>query len=61
MLRCFEQEVSNMSYMTPKQKMKLIDWYVKGDPSTWVAADSDCMDVPVRSTSENDDLTEKIL
>ena len=32
MLRCIEQNVCNISYMQPNQKIKFNDWYMKRDP-----------------------------
>ena len=47
MLRCFEQEVCNISYMHPNQKINFNDWYMKIDPPMWLAAAFECMNVPV--------------
>ena len=55
MLRCIEQKVCNMSYMQPNQKIKLNDWYMKIAPSMWIAADFECMNVPVNDNVDDND------
>ena len=55
MLRCIEQKVCNISYMQPNQKIKFNDWYMKIDPSMWIAADFECMNIPV---IDNDNVTD---
>ena len=55
MLRCIEQKVCNISYMQPNQKIKFIDWYMKIDPPMWVAADFECMKIPINNNNNNDD------
>ena len=47
MLRCIEQKVCNISYMQPNQKIKFNDWYMKIDPPIWIAADFECMNIPI--------------
>ena len=48
MLRCIEQKVCNISYMNPNQKIKFNDWYMKIDPPIWIAADFECMNIPIK-------------
>ena len=55
MLRCIEQKVCNTSYMQPNQKIKLNDWYKKVDPPMWIAADFECMNVPINDNNNNND------
>ena len=56
MLRCIEQKVCNISYMQPNRKIKLNDWYMKIDPSMWIAADFECMNIPIIDNDNvNDD------
>ena len=52
MLRCAEHQYCNVSYMHPNQKMNLNEWYMKRDPPMWTAADSDCMNVSLKSTNQ---------
>ena len=52
-LRCFEQEVCNMSNFRPDKKLKNIDYSMKINPSMWIAADFGCMNVPVKSSNHN--------
>ena len=48
MLRYFEQEACNISFMHPSQKKnKFKDWYIKKDLRMWIAADFECMNVPI--------------
>ena len=47
MLRCIEQKVCNISYMHPNQKINFNDWYMKIDPALWIAADFECMNIPI--------------
>ena len=47
MLRCIEQKVCNISYMQPNQKIKINDCYMKIDPPMWIAADFECMNIPI--------------
>ena len=49
MLRCIEQKVCNISYMQPNQKIKFNDWYMKIDPPMWIAADFECMNIPINN------------
>ena len=65
MLRCIEQKVCNVSYMHPNQKMKFNDWYMKIDPPMWIAADFECMNIPINdddNVNENDNngVTDKL-
>ena len=55
MLRCIEQKVCNISYMQPNQKIKLNDWYMKIDPPMWIAADFECMNLPINDNNNDDD------
>ena len=59
MLRCNEQKVCNISYMQPNQKIKFNDWYMKIDPPMWIAADFECMNIPI-NTNDNDHVTDKL-
>ena len=47
MLKCIEQEVCNISYMHLKRKVKIFDWYMKTVPPIWIAAQFECMNVPL--------------
>ena len=61
MLRCIEQNVCNISYMHPNQKIKINDWYMKIDPPMWKAADFECMNVPINDNDDdNDHVTDKL-
>ena len=53
MLRCIEQKVCNISYMQPDQKIKFNDWYMKIDPPMWIAADFECMNIPIDNNNNN--------
>ena len=53
MLRCIEQKVCNISYMHPNQKIKFNDWYMKIDPPMWIAADFECMNVPINDNNND--------
>ena len=55
MLRCIEQKVCNISYMNPNQKIKFYDWYMKMDPPIWIAADFECMNLPINDDNNNKD------
>ena len=55
MLRCIEQKVCHISYMQPNQKIKFNDWYMKIDPPMWIAADFECMNLPINNNNNNDD------
>ena len=59
MVRCIEQKVCNISYMHPNQKIKFNDWYMKIDPPMWIAADFECMNVPIND-NDNDNVTDKL-
>ena len=56
MLRCIEQKNCNISYMHPNQNMKFNDWCEKIDPPMWIAAKSDCMNLPLKSLKDNDSM-----
>ena len=63
MLRCLEQKVCNISCMHPNQKIKFKDWYMKIDPPMWIAADFECMNIPINDNdNENDNnaVTDKL-
>ena len=55
MLRCIEQKVCNISYMHPNQKTKFNDWYMKIDPPMWIAADFECMNIPINDNDNDND------
>ena len=55
MLRCIEQKVCNISYMQLNQKIKFNDWYMKIDPPMWIAADFECMNIPINDNNNNND------
>ena len=55
MLRCIEQKVCNISYMSPNQKIKFKDWYMKIDPPMWIAAGFECMNLPFNDNNNDDD------
>ena len=55
MLRCIEQKVCNISYMQPDQKIKFNDWYMQIDPPMWLAADFECMNIPINDNNNNND------
>ena len=59
MLRFIEQKVCNISYMQPDQKIKFNDWYMKIDPPMWIAADFECMNIPINNNN-NDNVTDKM-
>ena len=65
MLRCIEQKVCNITYMHPTQKIKFKDWYMKIDPPMWMAADFECMNVPINdndndNVNDDDHVTDKL-
>ena len=65
MLRCIEQKVCNISYMHPNQKIKFNDWYMKIDPPVWIAADFECMNIPINNNDnvndhDNNGVTDKL-
>ena len=53
MLSCIEQKVCNISYMQPNQKINFNDWYMKIDPPMWIAADFECMNIPINNNNNN--------
>ena len=53
MLRCIEQKVCNISYMSPNQKIKFNDWYMKIDPPMWIAADFERMNIPINDNNND--------
>ena len=55
MLRCIERKVCNISYMQPDQKIKFNDWFLKIDPPMWIAADFECMNIPINDNDNNND------
>ena len=63
MLRCIEQKVCKISYMQQNQKIKFNDWFMKIDPPTWLAADFECMNLPINKNvndHDNDNVTDKL-
>ena len=60
MLGCIEQKVCNISYMHPNQKKKFHDWYLRIDPPMWIAADFECMNIPIID-NDDDNVTDKLL
>ena len=59
MLRCIEQKVCSISYMHPNQKIEFIDWYMKIDRPMWIAADFECMNIPIID-NDNDHVIDKL-
>ena len=59
MLRYIEEKVCNISYMQPNQKIKFNDWYMKIDPPMWIAADFECMNIPIND-NDNNNVTDKL-
>ena len=53
MLRCIEQELCNISYMHPNDMIKFNEFYRKIEPPMSIAADFDCMIVPVESINKH--------
>ena len=45
--------------MQPSQKINFIDWYMKIDPPMWMAADFECMNIPIIE-NDNDNVTDKL-
>ena len=41
--------------MQPNQKIKFNDWYMKIDPPMWIAADFECMNIPINDNNNNND------
>ena len=69
MLRCIEQKVCNISYMKSNQKITFNDWYMKRDPPMWIAADFECMNIPINDNNnvnvndndhDNNSVTDKL-
>ena len=55
MLRCIEQKVCNISYMQPSQTIKFNDCYMKLEPPMWIAADFECLNIPINDNDNNKD------
>ena len=45
--------------MHPNQKIKFNDCYMKIDPPVWIAADFECMNIPIID-NDNDIVTDKL-
>ena len=45
--------------MQPNQKINISDWYMKIDPPMWIAADFECMNVPIND-NDDDNVTDKL-
>ena len=45
--------------MQPNQKIKFNDWYMKIDPPMWIAADFECMNIPINDNND-DNVTDKL-
>ena len=45
--------------MHPNQNIKFNDWYMKVDPPMWIAADFECMNIPIND-NENGNVTDKL-
>ena len=45
--------------MHPNQKINFSDCYMKIDPPMWIAADFECMNIPVID-NDNDNVTDKL-
>ena len=41
--------------MQPDQKIRFNDWYMKIDPPMWMAADFECMNIPINVNNNNND------
>ena len=41
--------------MHPNQKIKFTDWYMKIDPTMWIAADFEYMNVPINDNGNDND------
>ena len=41
--------------MQPNQKIKFNDWYMKIEPPMWIAADFECMNIPIIDNNNNND------
>ena len=59
MLRRIEQKVCIISCIHPKQKIKFNDWYRKIDTPMWIAADFECMNIPIID-NDNVNVTNKL-
>ena len=49
--------------MQPNQKIKFNDWYMKIDPPMWIAADFECMNIPINDNNNdnvNNGVTDKL-
>ena len=45
--------------MQPNQKIKFNDWYMKIDPPMSIAADFECMKIPINN-DDNDNVTDRL-
>ena len=45
--------------MHPNQKIKFNDWYMKIDPPMWIAADFECMNIPINDNG-TDNVTDEL-
>ena len=45
--------------MHPNQKIKFNDWYMKVDPPMWIAADFECLNIPIND-NDNENDTDKL-
>ena len=45
--------------MHSNQKIKFNDWYMKKDPPMWIAADFECMKIPIND-KDNNGVTDKL-
>ena len=45
--------------MHPNQKIKFNHWYMKIDPTMWIAADFECMNIPIID-NDNNYVTDKL-
>ena len=41
--------------MQPNQKIKFIEWYMKIDPPMWIAANFECVNLPINDNNNNND------
>ena len=39
--------------MQPNQKININDWYMKIDPPMWIAADFECMNIPINNNNDD--------
>ena len=58
MLGFIEKESCNISFMHQNQKIKLNDYYMNIDPQKSIAADFECLNIPVEPN--NDSFKEKL-